>query len=246
MDFLLYVLLFLSGIGAGFVNVLAGGGSMLTLPVLTLLGLDISVANGTNRVGILLQNIIATRNFRKGNVLSIKEGLMLALPATLGAIFGTFTVLNIDKTLLEKIIGFIFLFMSVFILYKPKVWEEGRKSTKKNYLLSFIVFFIIGFYGGFIQAGVGFFLIASLVFIEGNNIIKTNALKVFIVLCYTSFSFVIFLLNGKVDILKGLILALGTMTGAKIGTNAALKSGAKFVRFIVFIMIIVSAIKYIT
>lgn len=244
MDFLLYLLLFLSGIGAGFVNVLAGGGSMITLPVLTLLGLDISVANGTNRVGILLQNVIATRNFRKGNVLSLKEGFLLALPATIGAIFGTFTVLNIDKNILEKIIGFIFLFMSIFILYKPKVWEEGRK-VKKNYLVSFIIFFLIGFYGGFIQAGVGFFLIASLVFIEGNNIIKTNALKVFIVLCYTSFSFVIFLLNGKVDILKGLVLALGAMLGAKIGTNAALKSGAKFVRFIVFIMIIISAIKYI-
>lgn len=244
MDFLLYLLLFLSGIGAGFVNVLAGGGSMITLPVLTLLGLDISVANGTNRVGILLQNVIATRNFRKGNVLSLKEGFLLALPATIGAIFGTFTVLNIDKNILEKIIGFIFLFMSIFILYEPKVWEEGRK-VKKNYLVSFIIFFLIGFYGGFIQAGVGFFLIASLVFIEGNNIIKTNALKVFIVLCYTSFSFVIFLLNGKVDILKGLVLALGAMLGAKIGTNAALKSGAKFVRFIVFIMIIISAIKYI-
>ncbi|MCD6105127.1 MAG: sulfite exporter TauE/SafE family protein [Thermosipho sp. (in: Bacteria)] len=245
MDLLLYLLLFLSGIGAGFVNVLAGGGSMITLPVLTLLGLDISVANGTNRVGILLQNVIATRNFRKGNVLSLKEGFLLALPATIGAIFGTFTVLNIDKNILEKIIGFIFLFMSIFILYKPKVWEEGRK-VKKNYLVSFIVFFLIGFYGGFIQAGVGFFLIASLVFIEGNNIIKTNALKVFIVLCYTSFSFVIFLLNGKVDILKGLVLALGTMLGPKIGTNTALKSGAKFVRFIVFIMIIISGIKYIT
>ncbi|MBO8160307.1 MAG: sulfite exporter TauE/SafE family protein [Thermosipho sp. (in: Bacteria)] len=243
MEVLLYILLFFSGIGAGFVNVLAGGGSMLTLPVLTLLGLDISVANGTNRVGILLQNLIATKNFKKGNVLNLKEGLKLALPATIGAIFGTFTVLNIDKNLLKKIIGIIFLAMSFFILYKPKVWEEG-KEVNKNYLLSFILFLGIGFYGGFIQAGVGFFLIASLVFVEGNNIIKTNALKVFIVLCYTSFSFAIFLINGKVDLIKGLILALGTMTGAKIGTNAALKSGARFVRFIVFIMIVISAIKY--
>ncbi|WP_143609011.1 sulfite exporter TauE/SafE family protein [Thermosipho affectus] len=240
---MLYILLFLSGIGAGFVNVLAGGGSMLTLPILTLLGLDISVANGTNRIGILLQNIIATTNFKKNKAFSVKEGLLLSIPTTIGAIFGTFTVLNIDKHILEKIIGIIFFIMSVFILYKPKVWEEGKK-VKKNYPLSFLIFLIIGFYGGFIQAGVGFFLITSLIFIEGNNIIKANALKVFIVLCYTSFSFLIFLLNGKIDILKGTILAFGTMIGAKLGTTTALKSSTKFVRLIVFVMIVISSIRY--
>lgn len=216
---------------------------MLTLPILSLMGLDLSVANGTNRVGILLQNVVSSINFHKNKVFKAKEAIFLAIPATIGAIFGTFTVLNINKDILEKIVGIIFLFMSFFILYKPKVWEEGKK-VKKNYLISFFVFFIVGFYGGFIQAGVGFFLIASLVFVEGNDIIKTNALKVFIVLCYTSFSFIIFLTNGKVDILKGIILATGTMVGAKIGTKATLKSGAKFVRIVVFIMIIISATKY--
>ncbi|QTA37825.1 sulfite exporter TauE/SafE family protein [Thermosipho ferrireducens] len=243
MGIILYFFLFLAGLGAGFVNVLAGGGSMLTLPALTLLGLDISVANGTNRVGILLQNIVASTGFKKGKMLDLKRATFLAIPSTLGAISGTFTVLAINKSLLEKIVGAIFLIMSVFILYKPKIWEEGKKVEKNN-IISFIAFYFVGFYGGFIQAGVGFFLIMSLIFIEGYNIVKTNAIKVFIVMCYTTFSFVIFLMNGKVDIIKGLILALGTMTGAKIGTSFALKSGAKFVRFIVFVMIVVSAIKY--
>ncbi|WP_126993445.1 sulfite exporter TauE/SafE family protein [Thermosipho globiformans] len=244
MAILLYLFLFFAGVAAGFINVLAGGGSMLTLPVLTLLGLDISVANGTNRVGILLQNIIATKNFKKHRLFTLKEGFIIALPATIGAIFGTFTVLNLNKELLEKIIGTIFLVMSFFILYKPKVWEEG-KSVNRNYLVTFLVFFAIGFYGGFIQAGVGFFLILGLVLVEGNNIIKTNALKVFIVLNYTVFSFLIFLFNGKVDIIKGLVLATGTMIGANLGTKTALKTGAKFVRIFVFLMIVISAIKYI-
>lgn len=243
MDFFLYIILFLSGIFAGFVNVLAGGGSMLTIPILTMFGLDISVANGTNRIGILLQNIVASIRFRQKKVLPLKYGIKLAVFSTLGAILGTFTVLNIDKGLLEKVIGAIFLILSVFMLYKPKVWEQGRK-VKSNFLVAFLVFFVIGFYGGFIQAGVGFFLIMGLVLVEGNNILRANALKVFIVLSYTIFSLTIFILNDKVDFFKGIILALGTTIGANLGSKTAMKKGVKFIRIFVFIMVVFSAIRY--
>jgi len=238
-----YLLIFLAGIFAGFVNVMAGGGSMITIPALTLLGMGIDVANGTNRIGILLQNIIATRNFRMGRVLDIRRAVFLTIPTTLGAVLGTTLVVQLNRSILRSIVGIIFLVMSVFILWKPKTLLEG-KERKVNNSVSFGIFFLVGIYGGFIQAGVGFLLMFALVLAEGYDLVKTNAIKVFIVMCYTIVSLLIFAFNNKVDYVAGLVLALGTMSGAYVSSKLALKRGAKFVRYVLFIMVVTSAIRY--
>jgi len=238
-----FFLLFLAGVASGFINVLAGGGSMISLPAMTFLGLGLDIANGTNRISILFQNLVATVKFFKGNVLDLKRALFLAIPSTIGAIMGSLTAVSVDKEMLQKTVGIIFLVLSVFILWKPKLWVEQRKVKKRN-LLSFIVFLGIGFYGGFLQAGVGIFLMTALVLLEGYDLVRTNAVKVFVIFCFTIVSLTIFAVNGKVDYIAGLMLAAGSVVGAYLGANAALKKGAKFVRFILFFMIIASALKY--
>ncbi|WP_206076395.1 sulfite exporter TauE/SafE family protein [Marinitoga lauensis] len=137
---MLYILVFLAGLFSGFINVIAGGGSLITLPVLNLLGLPIDVANGTNRIGIIFQNITATTKFRKNDVLDLKRAIFLAIPATFGALVGANIVVNIDKALLKSIVGFILIVMSIFLVKKPDIWTKERK-IKKNNILSFIVFF---------------------------------------------------------------------------------------------------------
>ena len=238
-----YLLIFLAGIFAGFVNVMAGGGSMITIPALTLLGMGIDVANGTNRIGILLQNIIATRNFRMGRVLDIRRAVFLTIPTTLGAVLGTTLVVQLNRSVLRSIVGIIFLVMSVFILWKPRIWLEEKERKASNFV-SFGIFFLVGIYGGFIQAGVGFLLMLALVLAEGYDLVKTNAIKVFIVMCYTIVSLSIFAFNNKVDYVAGLVLALGTMSGAYVSSKLALKRGAKFVRYVLFTMVVTSAIRY--
>jgi uncharacterized membrane protein YfcA len=108
-----------------------------------------------------------------------------------------------------------------------------------------ILFFLIGIYGGFLQAGVGFFLMSALVLLEGFDLVKTNAAKVFIILCYTIVSLTIFAINGKVDFLAGLVLGIGGAIGGYIAAHTAIKKGAGFIRYIVFAAVIVSAIRYI-
>jgi len=242
-DCVLYILIFLSGIASGFLNVVAGGGSLITLPLLTMLGMGIDIANGTNRIAILLQNIVAVRNFHKNRVLPVKTALLYAVPAAIGSIVGTAIVVDISKDLLKKIVGVVLLIMAVFLLSKPKMWTEERKKSVNVFLTAF-VFFCIGVYGGFIQAGVGFFFIFFTATFLGFDLVRNNALKVFIVLAYTPISLLIFVLNGKVEPLAGLILGLGSMLGASMGARFAIKKGANWLRFIVFAAVIVSGISY--
>ncbi|SDC69805.1 sulfite exporter TauE/SafE family protein [Geotoga petraea] len=240
---MLYFFVFLGGILSGFINVNAGGGSLITLPLLNFLGLPLDVANGTNRIGILFQNVTSVSKFKKEKVLDFKRALFLAIPTTIGAILGSNLVVEIDKDMLKPIVGIILLIMSVFIIWKPKVWVE-QKDVKANNFVSFIVFFAIGIYGGFLQAGVGFFFIIALVMLEGYDLLKTNAIKVFLVMVYTAFSLLIFALNGKVDLIAGLFLAAGSSLGAYFGSKFAIKRGSNWIRFIVFAMVIISAIVY--
>ncbi|WP_041081841.1 sulfite exporter TauE/SafE family protein [Thermotoga profunda] len=240
---MLYFLIFLSGIASGFLNVVAGGGSLLTLPLLTLLGMGIDVANGTNRIAILLQNIVAVRNFQKGKVLPVKLSLLCGIPAAVGSIVGTMIVVDLDQNLLKKIVGVLLLIMGLFFFIKPKMWS-GEPNKKINPFLAAIAFFGIGVYGGFIQAGVGFFFIFFTAALLGLDLVKNNALKVFIVLLYTPISLIIFLLNGKVMFLAGLILGLGSMVGAYLGVKFALKKGINWLRYIVFATILVSGVSY--
>jgi uncharacterized membrane protein YfcA len=244
VHYLLYVAVYLVGIIAGFMNVLAGGGSMLTLPMLSLLGLDVGVANGTNRVAILLQNIVAAEQFKKKKVNVLKRSLILAIPATLGAIVGSTIAVQMNEDLFKKLIGFFFIFLAIFLVWKPKVWEKGIGLPKNLRWLSYIIFFGVGIYGGFIQAGVGFLFILSLVLAEGMDIIKTNAAKVTIIALYTIASLIIFIINGKVNWIAGLTLAAGNITGAIFGTHFAILKGAKWVRYVLFAAVILSTIKF--
>lgn len=244
MDWYFYVLTYAVGVAAGFLNVVAGGGSMLTLPMLTFLGLGIDVANGTNRVAILLQNVVATSQFKRGKVDVLKRSLKLAIPTTIGAVVGSLVVVQMDQHILQKVVGVILLIMAVFMIFKPKMWEQGAGLKTEKRWLSYLIFFGIGVYGGFIQAGVGFFFIAALVLAEGFDLVKTNAAKVTIIAIYTIASLAVFVANGKVDWLVGLALAAGNMTGAVFGTKFTILKKTRWIRYIVFFAIIASVVKF--
>ncbi len=231
-----------TGIAAGFINTTAGGGSMLTVPLLMFLGLPANVANGTNRIAILMQNVIAVRTFKQKKVLDYKSDYRLTVPAVLGSLVGALVAVEINTHLLEKIIAGIMVAMLLMVILKPEVWvkEQAGSVDAKPTLGQFIIFFFIGLYGGFIQIGVGFLLLAGLVLGCGHNLVKANALKVFIVLMYMIFSLGIFIYNKQVDFWAGLILALGNMFGGWLGVNFTVKGGAKYVRYmLIFAMIIV-------
>jgi uncharacterized membrane protein YfcA len=245
MDNLLPYFSIIIGFFAGFINVFAGGGSLLTLPLLIFMGLPANVANGTNRIALILQNVVATGSFRQQKVLDYKQGIFLVIPACVGSVIGALVAVNLNEQIMETTIGFLLVVMFLFILFKPEKWlikPEEQKIVKPT-LIQIIIFFVIGLYGGFIQAGIGFFLVAALVMIVGVDLVKANALKLFIVLIYNILAFVVFILNDQVNYKIGLTLAIGNMLGAFVATRIAVKKGPQLVRYILLIALVLSATK---
>ena len=241
MEWYLILALIGTGLAAGFININAGGGSMLALPLLMFIGLPANVANGTLRIAILLQNIVAVKTFQNKKVLDVKTDYKLVIPAILGAIAGAFFAVEIDEVLLKKIIAGLMIGMFLLVVLKPEVWVKEQVGTvnKKPTILQYIIFFFIGVYGGFIQMGVGFLLLAGLVLGSGYDLVKANAVKVFIVLIYTVFTLGIFVYHGQVNIVAGLILAIGNMAGAWLGAHFSIRGGAKYVRYVLLLALVI-------
>jgi uncharacterized membrane protein YfcA len=238
----LYLAVVAAGLVAGFINTLAGSGSLVTLPLLIFLGLPANVANGTNRVGVLLQNVVGVGSFRQQNVLDIRGGLMLAAPAVVGSILGAQIAVNLDEQMMRRTIGALMIVMLVVILIRPRRWLEGRGEVLdgRPAWTQLLIFFAIGIYGGFIQAGVGIFLLAGLVLGAGYDLVRANAVKLLIVLCFTVSAIIVFLLNGQVVWGVGLILAVGNMLGAWVASRMAVERGAAFVRWVLIAVVVVS------
>lgn len=242
-EFLEILLLFCVGTLTGFINVMAGGGSTITLPILIFLGLDASVANGTNRLGLLSQNLSGILSFRKENVSHLKLSLKLSLFTLPGAIIGAFYATKIDDALLQKIIAIVMIGI-VFTMMIPhsKDYLKEKIEEKVPWLI-YPVMVGLGFYGGFIQVGIGFLLMISLHRVLKMSLLYVNLHKVFIVMVYTIPAFLIFALTGNVNWVYGLSLAAGTSFGAWWSAKLAVKKGEKVIRIILGIAIVIMAAK---
>jgi hypothetical protein len=231
-----------TGFVAGFINTLAGSGSLLTLPVLILLGLPANVANGTNRVGVLLQNIVAVATFRQRGALELGGSWKLIAPAVVGAVIGAELAVDLDEALLRQVIGVLMLVLLAVMLVKPERWIAAHATLREPRLFVEVpVFFAIGVYGGFIQISVGLFLLAGLVLGAGYNLVGANAMKNLIVLVFTAAALVVFIVNDQVQWTLGLLLGTGQAAGAWVGAHVAVKRGAEFVRIAVIVIILGSA-----
>lgn len=239
------VLIIITGVVCGIINTLAGSGSLISLPILMFIGLPPNVANGTNRIGILFQNIVSSIYFFRKKVLDVKTGLILGIPAVIGSVAGAFIVLELGDRLVEVVIGIVLLIMLIPVLFKPGQWLKNMHGEikHKRWWLKVIVFGLIGVYGGFIQAGVGIFLLFALVLNSGYGLVRANALKVFINLIFTPFALIVFFAHGEIDVLAGLFLAAGNSIGAYIAGKWAVKRGAGFIRYVLMAVIIFAGIK---
>ena len=241
-DILSLVILVLVGLIAGFLNVNAGGGSTLTLPTLIFLGLDTTVANGTNRIAILLQNISAVQSFKQEKYFDLKTSLKLSLFTFPGAIAGALLAVKLEDELFQKILGVIMIGIIIsMIIPKGKSFSEN-KNVKLNAGI-YLSMIGIGFYGGFIQVGVGFLLMASLQYLMKLNLVMVNMYKVFIVLIYTIPAMLIFIFTDNVNWLFGIFLAIGNSIGGWWGAKLQIKKGEGLIKVVLMAAIFIMALK---
>ena len=239
------VLILGAGVAAGFINVLAGGGSLITMPVLIFLGLPAATANGTNRIAILSQNIFAVSNFKKKGYFYWKTGLLLAIPAVIGSIIGSSIAVDISGELFEKILSIVMLAVLGLILFSNIKKKANMMKNEKPQNIPYLIigFFFVGLYGGFIQGGVGFIIIAVLSIIGQITLLKTNTIKVLIIGIYMIPSLIIFYINGNLNFVYGLLLAVGNSAGAWMGSNFAVNKGDKWIRIILAVAIVAMSVK---
>lgn len=240
--FVQYGLLLVVGAASGFINTIAGGGSFLTVPLLIFMGLPATVANGTNRLAIFLQCLVAAGKFHQYGVFPVRFALIVSVPAVAGGVIGALFAASMSDTAFKKTLAVLMVVMTLVSLYrhpKEKDGPAGSLSTAR-WAVTWAAFFLAGLYGGFIQAGVGFLLLGCMA-LTGYDLVAGNAVKVFVVLLFTLFALVVFVGAGKVQFLPGLVLGAGNVAGALAGARTTVTKGNRFIRSFVTVAILLFA-----
>lgn len=243
-EYLKLFLLFGVGSIAGVINVNAGGGSSITLPALIFMGLDGALANGTNRIGILVQTAFAVSSFRKQEFHQFKKSLILASWTLPGAIAGALLSVRVNDEWFRRILALVMIGIVFTILFsRPKNDNPSNCNLDVKNWLIYPALLVVGFYGGFIQIGVGFLFIASLYHILKISLVHVNMHKVFIICLYTIPALCVFVWTGNVNLAYGLVLASGMALGGWWGAKIAVKGGEKVIRRILAFAILMMSVK---
>ena len=237
------LILFAVGTLSGFLNIFAGGGSSLTLPTLIFLGLDAALANGTNRVAIFIQNVSAVYSFKRENYQQFNLSMKLSLLTLPGAIAGALLAVKISDASFQKILGFVMIGIIIsMIIPRSKFTIDNNEKKKITWVVALSMLFI-GFYGGFIQVGVGFIVMAALNYLLRFDLVHVNMHKVFIIMVYTVPALFIFIFTGNVNWTLGLSLAAGNALGGWWAAKAAVKKGDKLIKVILIAVILFMSLK---
>ncbi len=215
----------------------------MTLPALILLGMPASMANGTNRVGVLVQSFSAGLRFHQAGALDLSRGLTLLVPSCTGAVLGAWFSTLLPDLVFQRAIGLAMLGMLLVIWIRPRRWLEGTEISPRSTPLRMAVFFGLGFYGGFLQAGVGVVLLVGLVLIEGLDLARANGVKVLLVFGFTLPAMAVFMVQGLVDWIPALVLGVGSWFGGLLGARLTLSRGPAFVRWVLLVVVLLSATK---
>lgn len=238
-------LILLIGSAAGFINILAGGGSFLTLPLMIFLGLPPNVANGTNRLAIVLQNFLSVGSFMKKKVSPGRFGVKATLMALPGGILGAWLATIVSDDQFRSSLAVFMILVSIFTLfYKQRAQRDPilPKDYDDGWLLPGLSYFMVGIYGGYIQAGVGFFIITVLLW-QNINMVQGTVIKLLIVTAFSIASLIIFAWNNQVNWAMGVMLGIGNMIGGWLGTHVAIAKGHTWINNVVTIAVIVFALK---
>lgn len=241
-----YPIIFAMGLVTGFINTVAGGGSLITLPVLIFMGLPGTIANGTNRIAILSQNIFAIGGFRsKGVTIPFPYAWYLGLASLAGGLIGAQLAVDIPDHLFKKILAIVMVGVVILTIRsqtkKRHVYAEDL--SRKKQIIGACVFFFLGIYGGFIQAGIGFMVIAAATGLHHFSLVKTNYIKVFAALLYTAVAVLVFAFQDKIMWKIGLLLAVGQGIGAWYASRWSVDASEKWVKRILLVAVIVLAVK---
>ena len=237
------LVLLVVGIISGMVNTIAGGGSLLTLPILIFLGLPPSIANGTNRIQLIFQNIFAVYGFKSKGISNYKFSSWLSFTAILGSLLGAKIAIDFPEELFKKVLSVIMIFVMITIFLKKNNDIISDTKKIKNKTLSILLFFFVGLYGGFIHAGVGFLMILILSGVNNLKLSHINSIKVFVALIFSIFAFIVFIFEDKIYWLYGINIGVGSAIGGWIASRWSYNKSDFTIKIILGIIITFMSVK---
>lgn len=237
------VLLFGAGLASGWINVLAGGGSILSVPIMVFIGMPGPIANGTNRIGIIAQNLFAVWGFFRKGISDFRLSLSLAVCAAIGAFFGAQLGVRLDGVWFDRTLAIIMIGILIIMMtgLGQKPVDAGGKA--KNLVLGHILFIGAGFWGGFIQIGVGLIQLPILNRVMGLDLVRANAHKVFVALVFSVVALGVFAANVAIEWTLGLALAVGYALGGWLGANASIAGGEALIKRVFYLALMAMAVK---
>ena len=236
MDSLQIALVAGAGVVAGVVNAMAGGGSLLTVSLLTVVGdLGGLVANGTNRIGVLTQNVASVAGFRREGVSGLRRAVPVLVPSLVGSLIGAYAVSSLlSDTAFERIFGILMVPLLILSLRPPKARGDDIVWPRA---LTVVVFFAIGLYGGAFQVGVGLILVLALSH-AGLDLVNANAVKVVVIAVLTAVAVPVFILNDQVHWGFAVIVAVGFAVGGWLGARLAVRGGERVIRPVLVVAVV--------
>ncbi len=244
MELLLYFLVLLASVIAGFINTLAGSGSLIMLPLLIAMGLPPVVANGTNRIAIVLQSATGLITFLQKSSIRLKNPIWIVTPSLIGALLGAYVATLVSDKFFKDFLGVLMIVMLLLLLLKPERWlkEKLTESFKEKKWYNQMALLLVGVYGGFVQAGVGIFLLVVLVMGLEKPLKIANAYKLIIVALYALPVLLVFLWQGQANWFWGILTALGQAMGAYLAASFAAKhpKANQWTYYLLIVMIILS------
>ncbi len=232
-----WILLAIGGLVAGVINTLAGGGSLITVPLLVFLGLPATTANGTNRIGVLFQNAVSTWRFRREGLSGLRGAAPVLLPVLIGSVIGAGIASRMSPEAFRQVFGVAMIALLYPMLRGTRPRGRNETVSPRGRLMNGVIFFGIGLYGGALQAGVGLFLIAALAR-SGLDLVRANAIKVVIIGALTLVAVPVFIAQDQVDWRFASALVVGFALGGELGARAAIRGGERLIRPVLVIAVI--------
>jgi uncharacterized membrane protein YfcA len=239
-DLTTWMMLALGGLVAGVINTLAGGGSLLTVPLLVFLGLPATTANGTNRIGVLFQNLVSTLRFRKEGLDGLRGARPILIPIVVGSLIGAAIASRMSAEIFKQVFGVAMVALLIPILRQARPVDATKIVEPRSRFLNLLIFFGIGLYGGAIQAGVGLFLIAALAR-SGLDLVRANAIKVLVIGLLTLVAVPVFIAHDQVDWPYASALVVGFALGGELGARAAIQGGERLIRPVLVVSVLAMA-----
>jgi uncharacterized membrane protein YfcA len=232
-----------AGVVAGFLNTVAGGGSFVAFPLLVLFGYPAHVANGTLRISIVLQNLVAVPVYAREGYFFPKQALACSTVAVPAAILGALAAVHLDPDSFRIVSAVLVLLVLGTLFVHPDRWKRTDPVARIRWARALPLFAAVGFYGGFFQLGVGMPFLAVAVLAGGWDLVSANSLKVTVILLFTAVSLAVFATYDHVAWVPGVLLGVGSMAGAWIGARSAVTHGPGWIRWIMIAIAVVAAVR---